>query len=416
MGTARHTPKASNGSGSIFPVTTPNGGTKWKVQITLGRTAQGRLKRTTRTVNTKREAETLRRQLLALHDQGRLAQSRTDTVASFGTHWAREERPQRVRPATAAEYEDVLRRYVNPAIGNVRLVDLSAGHVEKMMSILHADGKGTSTINKARRILFGMCSYAVRTGIISHNPVSAVETVRRQVGEPTQVQHPWTLEETKVALAAVRDDDTLDCFVHIMLHTGLRPGEALGLRWCDIDFAQHRLHVTGTLREERHLTPEGVGVVRLVRNEPKTAHSRRTLAVEPEVLMALERQQMRNDLWQTIAGPEWVDSGYVHVTRHGTPFSPANMRKYFYRRLERAGIRRIRLHDLRHVVARLALEADLRIEEVSQALGHTRIDTTKQIYAGHVQKLNDRFTAGISGLLETSKPEVPDNTKLRRTE
>jgi len=403
--------KSANGSGSIFTVTTANGVTKWKVQVTLGRDSKGRLRRTTRTVNTKRQAEVMLRQMLAQQDKGLLAQSRTDTVTSFGVHWAREERPQRVRPATAAEYEDVLRRYVNPTLGNVRIVELTAAHVEKMMNVLRSDGKGSSTINKARRVLFGMCTYAVRLGLIPHNPVSAVETVRRQPGDKTQVRQPWTLEETKSALTATRDDDALDCFMHVMLYTGLRPGEALGIRWCDIDFDQRLLHVTGTLREERRLTPEGIGVVRLVRNDPKTVHSRRTLTIEPNLMNALERQQMRNDLWRTIAGPDWVDSGYVHTTRLGTPFNISNVRKYFYRCLDRAELRRIRLHDIRHVVARLGLEADLRIEDVSQALGHTRIDTTKQIYAGHVQKLNDRFTTSISDLLATTQSSVPDSTE-----
>ena len=102
-----------------------------------------------------------------------------------------------------------------------------------------------------------------------------------------------------------------------------------------------------------------------------------------------------------MAAEEWVASGYVITTRKGTPYFASNFRKKFYKALESVGIRRVRLHDLRHVVARLALEGDARLEEVSQALGHTRVDTTKQIYAGFVRQLNDRFTATIASIIET---------------
>jgi integrase len=187
-----------------------------------------------------------------------------------------------------------------------------------------------------------------------------------------------------------------------MLYCGLRPGEALSLRWSDIDLDRSLLHVTGTLREERRITSTGAGVVRLVRNDPKNVHSRRALQIHPHVYQALVRQQMRHDMWRTIEGGNWIDSGYVHTTRVGTSVNPSNNRKYFYKFLTSIGVRRIRVHDLRHVVAVLALEGDVRIEEVSQALGHPRIDTTKQIYAGHVQRLNDRFTDGVGGLLSAA--------------
>jgi integrase len=240
-------------------------------------------------------------------------------------------------------------------------------------------------------------------GYISYNPVAATQTVKRQVNEPTQVKPPWTQEESAKALQASIADDIMDCFVHVMLYTGLRPGEALGLRWCDIDMDRNIFHITGTLKEDRRLTPDGNGVVRLKRNDPKTLHSRRTLSIHPDLKPVLERQQMRHETWKLIAEDRWQDTGYLITTRVGTPMNPSNNRKLFYRFLDEVGVRQIRPHDLRHVVARLALEADLRIEDVSQAFGHTRIDTTKQIYAGHVQKLNDRFIQSIGDLYDTAR-------------
>ena len=395
--------KASNGSGSVFPAKTKNGKTVWKAQVTLGRKSNGKTRRTTRTAATRREAEKLLRQMLHQQDDGRLTQINNTTVAALGRIWAREERPQRVRASTAAGYEDILRRYINPTLGNIRVIDLRPADIEKMMTVLKADNKSASTVNAARRIMFGLCTYAVRMGYITYNPVSATRTVKRQVHEPTQVKPPWTQEEAAQALQASRENDAMDCFIHIMLYTGLRPGEALGLRWCDIDMARNIFHITGTLKEERRLTPDGTGVVRLKRNDPKTLHSRRTLSIHPDLKPVLERQQMRHDTWKLISGDQWQNTGYLITTHVGTAVNPSNHRKLFYQFLKQSKIRRIRPHDLRHVVARLALEADLRIEDISQAFGHTRIDTTKQIYAGHVQKLNDRFTQSIGDLYDDAK-------------
>jgi integrase len=342
------------------------------------------------------------RELLHARDAGRLGQVNTETVRTVGLRWAREDRPKKVRQSTASGYEAILRLYVFPTLGNVRICDLKPRHVEQIINVLIHEKKSDSTINSARRALHGMCTYAVRMEIIPTNPVASTETVKRQASGKTQVKTPWSVTEAVSALQAARNDPTMDCFVHLMLYLGLRPGEALGLRWTDIDLESGMLHVTGTLREERRIAPDGKGVVRNVRNAPKTSSSKRALQLHPELTRALVRQQLRLKDWEYEAGTKWSDTGYVITTRIGTELSHANNRKNFYKFLGMNGLRQIRPHDMRHVAAKTALEADIRIEDVSQALGHTRIDTTKQIYAGHVQRLNDRFSAGIGDLWNVS--------------
>ena len=400
------TAKRPNGEGSVFPVTTKSGTTVWKAQVTLGRTPNGNPRRTTRTAPTRHEAQKLLRTLLKQRDDGLLSQITNETVATLGIHWARDIKPQHVRTSTASGYEDILRRYVNPVIGSIRFCDLTARDVQHMITSLRASGKSASTVNQTRRILNGLCNWACKQGIIAHNPVAATEPVRKQIGDTTQVREPWSQQELFRALHASENDDTMDCFVHLMVFTGLRPGEALGLRWCDIDLDARTLSVTGTLREERRIMPDGQGVVRSVRNDPKTFHSRRTLTIHPGLFWALNRQQQRQIDWRTAAGDTWQDSGYVICSRVGTLTNASNNRKQFYRFLSDAGIRQIRCHDLRHVVARTALEADVRIEHISQAFGHTRIDTTKQIYAGYVPHLNDQFTERLGDYLSTGVQDL----------
>jgi integrase len=392
--------KAGNGEGSVF-LRTKRGKPVWVAQVSLGRDAKGKRKVTTRNAPTEAAARKVLREMLGAHDEGRLAQQQNATVATYALFWAREVKPLEIRASTAAGYEETLRRYVIPHLGNRRLHEVKAKDVQAWVVLLRKRGLSANTINQARRLLHGMYRHAERQGIVGNNPVRATDPVKRQATDKTQVCQPWTREETLKALATVGELEDLGCFLYLMLHTGMRPGEALGLRWADVSLETGQLVITGTLKEERRIDAAGNGVVRLTRNQPKTAASRRRLPISKELAEKLRQQRDSQAFWKVVgrAAEKWDPEDYILTTKVGTPFSATNLRKRYYAALAENGIRRIRMHDLRHVVAAVSLEADVPLEQVSQALGHTRLDTTKQIYAGHVQKLNDRFGASLAATL-----------------
>jgi integrase len=168
--------------------------------------------------------------------------------------------------------------------------------------------------------------------------------------------------------------------------------------------------ITGTLTDAQFFMPDGQGVVRQVRNDPKTFASRRDLPISEALAESLDRQQMRQAVQEMSAGHRWKHTGYVFTSQVGTPFFLSNLRKKYQKFLQEIDIRYIRLHDMRHTVARIALDSGkVPIEQASQALGHTRIDTTKQIYAGYVPRYNEEFVAGISQVLPAaSRPNPPE--------
>jgi integrase len=394
--------KARNGDGSIFRAAKPraDGTYPWHVQLVIGHKPDGKPIRTTRTVDTYQDAKALLKQMQADLLAGRLTKVHSASVLTYGLSWIHDVKALQVRPTTAYDYEDRLRRTIAPYLGHIRLVDLTPGHVERWLADLRRAGLSPTTINGARQVLHALCKHAQRTGTLAHNPVSATDPVKRHADDPTRVRPAWTLVETSTVLRAAVGSDPLDAFLHLMLHTGLRPGEALGLRWCDVDIPNRRLYITGTQKEARRILPAGRGVVRSTRNDPKTAASRRNLPIPDALLAALDRQQERQAFLGLTAGSKWTDSGYVVTTSVGTPVSPSNLRVAYAAFLTRNGVRYIRFHDLRHTAAtRVLNDADVPIEKVSQALGHTRIDTTKQIYAKSVPQYNDAFVEGLSGIL-----------------
>lgn len=186
----------------------------------------------------------------------------------------------------------------------------------------------------------------------------------------------------------------------------MRPGEVLGLRWKDIDGAGSSLSVTGTLKQARRITPSGEGVVRMERNEPKTFASRRPITISQELSQALDRQKMYESLARITAGQNWAESGYVITTLVGTPVSLSNLRKAYIKFLSANTVRYIRLHDIRHSVATLSLGLGIPIEQVSQVLGHTRIETTKSIYAQHVPKFTENFALVLSASLPSAMESI----------
>ena len=391
--------KAGNGEGSVF-ARVKRGKTVWIAQVSAGRKQNGKRQFITKQFQTESAARRGLRSMLVERDKGTLMPNSQHTVASYALYWVREVKPLEIRKTTASGYEDLLRRYVIPVLGTKRMADLRPGDIQSLMGNMRSSGYAVDTVNQVRRILSGMCRHAWRCGVLGANPVLATDPLHKQAGDKTQVCQPWTEEETFRAIEAFETHDLLGCFIRLMTGLGLRPGEALGIRWEDVELEMRQIAITGTLKEARHQIPNGEGVVRQVRNEPKTKSSYRVLNISDDLLCALEQQRLRQDMWQIMNGERWQDSGYVITSQMGTPLWASNVRKMFRKECQKSGIREIRLHDIRHVVARLALSNDIPLEQISQALGHTRIDTTKQIYAGSIQRLNDQFTAGMANILE----------------
>jgi integrase len=171
----------------------------------------------------------------------------------------------------------------------------------------------------------------------------------------------------------------------------MRRGEALGLRWEDLDMEEGRISI------QRALVP--VNSVPQI-TEPKTRRSKRTMALDPETLSALQTHAARQADEQSAWGEGWIDSGYVFVRKNGGWLNPFTVSSGFQDRLRAAALPRIRLHDLRHTYATLALATGINPRIVSGRLGHATVALTLDIYS-HVLPQADREAADrIAELLQ----------------
>ena len=200
--------------------------------------------------------------------------------------------------------------------------------------------------------------------------------------------HTWTAEELRSFLVATKDDDLYALWV-LLATTGMRRGEALGLRWMDVDLDRKVIAVRQTL----------LSVDREIRfSEPKSARSRRVIALDDFACEALRRNQ-------NARATNSHSSGLVFAHADGHPLDPVFVTKEFRRLVEQTELPRIRLHDLRHTHATLALQAGVHPKIVSERLGHSTVALTLDVYSHALSHLQEEAAAKIARLVFGSKSE-----------
>ena len=172
--------------------------------------------------------------------------------------------------------------------------------------------------------------------------------------------------------------------------TGMRRGEGLGLRWEDVDFEAARLAV------RRALIPSGRSVVV---SEPKTARGRRSIALDAETVAVLKAQAARQLEQQAAWQEGWTDSGYVFTAEDGQHLNPEAVTRWFRQAVKHSLLPKIRLHDLRHTHATLALQAGIHPKVVSERLGHATVSITLDTYSHAIPAMQEEAATLIAGLV-----------------
>lgn len=360
--------------GTIFPIKRhgrPTGKWAWEYQVP-GSTARAR---TRRSFDSKRDAERAQHEAALRELATRSAPKRSQTVKQYGDWWLQYHRRDRVKQSTLSDYTYRLERWIYPTFGAHQLGAVTALEVSQWMATMRARGLALSTVNGARRVLQMVLDHAKKAGVIGLNPVALVPALRAQYGDRTQKCEPWSAHEARAALRAL-EAEPVELVVVLGLSLGLRRGEALGLRWSDISMIDGTLHVSRTYSR---VTIYEDGKRRSVGrfDTPKTASSARVLPLPGLLRAAIHRQAERQAEQRTQAGSRWVEQDLLITSAVGSPLDPSAVRRQYQTALARAGIRYIRLHDLRHTAATLALQAGEPIDVVSQALGHSDIRMTK---------------------------------------
>lgn len=298
------------------------------------------------------------------------------TVAAYLERWLETSVRPRCKPTTTASYAETVRRYITPHLGRIALAKLRPEDVRAMLAALATTNLSPTTQRYAYSVLRIALGRAYKDEVILRN-------VAEMVDPPAKARvtiEPLSLDDTRAFLSSLAET-RLGALYTTAIATGLRQGELLALRWDDVDLDRSLLRVRHTLeRGTRTLT------------EPKTAGSVRDVPLSEFAVVALRGWATRQKRDRLAAGPAWEEGGLVFTTPRGRPLDGVNVTHDLQATLERAGLRRQRFHDLRHLNATLMLDAGVPIEVVSRNLGHSSIRTTVDTY-GHITDERRRAAA-----------------------
>jgi integrase len=326
------------------------------------------------------------RAVLTAADNGVKPIASRGTVAQWLEEWLATSVRLRLRPRTVDSYQTTVARYIDPAIGRIPLAKLEPADVSKMLAGLTARGLSPTTAGYARTVLRTALARAVKTGRVARNVATLVDPPTKRRSNLT----PLSVAEVGTFLESV-SSDRLAALYTAAIGLGLRQGELLGLRWSDVDLDAGLLSV-------RHSLQRLNGTLTLV--EPKTAQSRRTVAMPATVARALREHRRRQLEERLAAGRRWRDTDHVFTSRTGTPLDGINVTHTFQRHLAAAGLPHQRFHDLRHACATLLLEAGEDLAVVSKLLGHSSLATTADVYAHLTRSMQRGAAARMDGILD----------------
>ena len=242
-----------------------------------------------------------------------------------------------------------------------------------------AEGLSRRSVNYVHTILHRAFKDAVRWGRLARNPADAADPPR--ASRKADDFQTWDAATLRTFLAGSRDsDDRLHALWVLIATTGMRRGEALGMRWSDVDLDKGRLSVVQTITQTRS---------KVVIGEPKTASGRRSIALDEATVGVLRDHRKAMLEERMLVGPDFADEGLVFHHPDGACLRPDAVSAQFLRRVEKHGLPRLTLHGLRHTWATLALEQGIHPRVVQERLGHSTIAITLGIYSHVSPTLHD---------------------------
>lgn len=293
-----------------------------------------------------------------------------------------------LRARTLRSYRDTVRLHIAPTLGPVRLTKLTPQHVQKWLNGLRGAaaasrpkvgrpapaGLSSRTVAYARTVLRIALGQAMRWGLVQRNAAALVSPPRVERKEV----EPFTVDEARSFIKAV-EGHRLEALYTVALALGLRQGEALGLRWEDVDLDAGTLSVRFQIQRVKG---EGLQLVEL-----KTTSSRRSIELPETVVKALRCHRVRQLEERLAAGADWRDKGLVFTTGIGTPLDSRNVLGAFKKLLTGAKLRAQRFHDLRHGAATLLLAQGVSARAIMDFLGHSQIGITYNLYSHMIPEL-----------------------------
>lgn len=299
-------------------------------------------------------------------EHGNILQGENPTVDAWFKYWIENIKGQTIKDNTKRNYLDRYERNIKPLIGNMLIRDVRPIHCQNVL-VKMSETYSNSIIEYCRVTMSAMFGSALENELINKNPVT--KSVRCKTGKPSKETRVLTVEEQRHFLETVKKSSNYNQWA-LILQTGLRTGEMIGLRWSDIDFRNRILHVRRTMEYRHEFGEWRIG-------EPKTKTGTRDIPLTQEALRILKNQKKKISGMKVVS----VDfSDQVFLCKDGTPTknSAYDTKLYYY--CDKMGMKRFSMHTLRHTFATRCIESGMRPKTLQMILGHANIGITMNLY------------------------------------
>lgn len=369
--------KRRKGHGGVNVERLDSGRFRWRVWAKVG----GKSRRLSGTEDTEKKALAAGQAARVDAGRGKVAASGSLTLGKYLESWLASR--DGLAENTRRKYADLLRLHILPLLGGVKLADVSPALLRETYGKLRegdaARGKGEPLGYSSRRqihdILHAALGQAAADGLIPGNPAAVPKlrpTPSKDGAEAERVQAFTRAEAAAFLAEALREGTGPGEVLAFLLLTGMRRGEALGLKWGAVT-----LGAGATVKVETQRTVSGS---KILETTPKTRHARRTIPISGETVRLLERVKKRTADERAAAFDLSAEAGrkaahapgaYVFPNLKGGGYDPSNFTRVMRRICAAAGVPLLTVHDLRHTYASLSAAAGMRVEVLSKLLGHS---------------------------------------------
>jgi integrase len=363
------------------------GDRRWLIRVYLGRDlGTNKRKYHNRTIHgPMREAQAYLTRRLRERELGRDLEGAKITLNEYLDRWVETAVKPRVREKTCQDYEGMLRRYVRPDLGERLLTALRPLDLQTTYQQMMQRGLSARTVRYTHAVLRSAMRQAVSWRLLLESPADGLTL-------PQQSRHEMqalTVEQVRIFLKAALATPHGPALA-VAVATGMRPSEYLGLKWQDIDRARQTVSVVRSLRRLNG---------RWCFGDTKRSRSRRPIKLQSWIADILHGLYMTRTTATTSNNPLPESIDLVFKTVAGHPMNADCLAKHFKSILEVAGLPRIRLYDLRHTAATLALAAGVSPKVVSEQLGHASTAFTFDTYAHVLPHMQDEAAAKVEAML-----------------
>lgn len=379
--------KRANGEGTILPYKVNGVQKGWRTSIMVGFKPNGKPDRKQFYGKTQKEVKEKLEEYKRKISMGILNEEKIILQDWFYT-WLFDYRKQDLKPKSFDRYYGIYKNYVNnTTLGKIKLCDLRTTHLQRHYNNLLNQGVTPTTIKQLNTNLKTCLGEAERQGYILKNWCKLVTLPKIEDNKEIKV---LTQEEQSKFLEAIKGHE-LELLFILALGTGLRLGELLGLKWCDIDFKNNELTVQRSIQRVPIFEGDKIVKYEVIEQTPKTKNSNRTLPIPINIINKLKKYKKEQNQLILYIGEGYSNNNYILCDKLGNIIDEKKPGRNLKSILKKLEIEPMKFHALRHTYATRLFEAGVPPKTVQHLMGHADIQTTMNIYT-HVMK-NEKLEA-----------------------